>query len=187
MHQDHETRSAAENTANAGQAERRRMLLKSLGKGSAVLAAAVPIKSLATTVLTADLHLCTVSGAMSGVRSVTAGLPSCGGKSVTYYTAVGTWPIDVNSQEFINNGTSAFLRSAATFQGLFGAGGSTATMATLFTTVTDETHWVVALLNAQINGVNFPYTPAQVVQLYNDPLQQANAIAFFKTHMEQLP
>ena len=170
--------------AKATQANRRRMLLKGLGRGSAALAAVVPIKSFAVTSVTKNNLLCTISGVQSGVRSNTAVLPACSGKSVAFYTTPGTWPQNGTPVDVISNGASTFLRSTATFTGIFG-GGSASTMGTLFGSVTDETHWIVALLNAQIPGNpnNFPYTPSQVVALYNSP-QQAAAILFFKNNLE---
>lgn len=178
-------------TANLSpsQDSRRRMLLKGLGKGSVVLAAAVPIKALAVTSITADKHLCTVSGVQSGVRSNPGSLPTCSGKSFQYYQPAGRWPLS-GGQESVFNGVNTYLRNAATFAGVFGSG-STSTMATLFAagltnaTASDEAHWIVALLNAgSTNGINYPYTASEIVALYTDPLKRPAALAFFKTYME---
>ena len=48
----------------------------------------------------------------------------------------------------------------------------------------DECHWVCAWLNATVKAYNFPYTPAEVVALYNDTNRYAAALTFFKTYME---
>ncbi|WP_088283332.1 hypothetical protein [Ideonella sp. A 288] len=186
-------RSPASDDATAApspsQDSRRRMLLKGLGKGSVVLAATVPIKALAVTSITADKHLCTVSGVQSGVRSNPGSLPTCSGKSFQYYQPAGRWPLS-GGQESVYNGTNTYLRSGATFAGVFG-GGSASTMATLFAggltnaTASDEAHWIVALLNAgSTNGINYPYTALEIVALYSNALKRAAALAFFKTYME---
>lgn len=164
-------------------AERRRMLLKGLGKGSAIAAAAVPIKSMAATALTADGKLCTISGVASGVRSVKTGTTTCIGRAVSYWTPATRWPKNGSNQEVVKVGTTEYLRSTATFFSVFGAG-STSTMATLFSTVTDETHWIVALLNSNYYGSAFPYDSTTIVAQYNNTSKRAAAIAFYKNYME---
>ena len=49
---------------------------------------------------------------------------------------------------------------------------------------TDECHWVCAWLNATVGAFNFPYSPAEVIALYNDTSKYAAALTFFKTYME---
>ena len=187
--------TASELSAAPAQVSRRRALLKGVGKGAAVLAAAVPIKSLATTTVTADKHLCSVSGSMSGVRSVTTGMVTCGGRKFSLYKPVGSWPIDGMSQEVVNNGTSNFLRSTTNFGAVFGNGltGAAYTMATMFgagvsdATAIDEAHWIVALLNAKNYPATFPYTPAEILAQYAaGGATRLNALTFYKTHMELL-
>ena len=179
-------------SAAAALVSRRRALLKGLGKGTAVLAAAVPIRTLATTTVTADKHLCSVSGAMSGVRSITTGMATCGGRKFSLYQPVGSWPLNGMSQEVVNNGTSDILRSTGTFAGVFGGGAPTTALTTLFAagltdaTASDEAHWIVALLNAK-TAASFPYTALEIVAQYTaGGATRTNALAFYKTHMELL-
>ena len=180
-------------SAGPAQVSRRRALLKGLGKGSAVLAAAVPIRTLATTTVTADKHLCSVSGAMSGVRSVTTGMATCGGRKFSSYQPAGSWPTNGSSQEVVNNGTSDILRSTGTFAGVFGVGAPATLLSDLFAagltdaTASDEAHWIVALLNAKNYPATFPYTALEILAQYNaGGATRSNAIAFYKTHMELL-
>lgn len=174
---------------------RRRALLKGLGKGTAVLAAAVPIRTLATTTVTADKHLCSVSGSMSGVRSITTGMATCGGRKFSTYKPVPSWPLDGMSQEVVNNGTANFLRSTTNFGAVFGNSLTTAayTMNTMFAagvtdaTAIDEAHWIVALLNAKNYPATFPYTATEILAQYGaGGATRINALAFYKTHMELL-
>lgn len=69
---------------------RRRILLKGVSKGTAVLAATIPIQTLAgQSVLTpGGLHQCTISGTQSGVHSATTSTAVCGGYSISHWGAV---------------------------------------------------------------------------------------------------
>lgn len=72
---------------------RRRLLLKGLGKGSAIIAAAVPIKTLAVTnSVTQNGLMCTVSGVGSAAHSQSGGVATCGGLSPGYYKTPSHWP-----------------------------------------------------------------------------------------------
>ena len=157
------------------------------------MAAAVPIRTLATTTVTADKHLCSVSGSMSGVRSITTGMATCGGRKFSYYKAAGSWPLNGMSQEVVNNGTSDILRSTGTFVGVFGGGAPATLLTTLFAagltdvTASDEAHWVVALLNTKNYPATFPYTALEILAQYGaGGATRTNALAFYKTHMELL-
>lgn len=81
---------------------RRRMLLKGLGKGSAVLAAAVPLQTLASqSVFTnpgkdgALAIRCGISGMTSGIHSRDTVTTVCTGYSPGYYKN-HAWPADIN-------------------------------------------------------------------------------------------
>ena len=80
---DGQGRSIAQEPMSAEATARRLVLLKGLGRGAAVLAASVPIQTLATqSVLTpGGQHQCTVSGMHSGVHSTTTTTLVCGGYS----------------------------------------------------------------------------------------------------------
>ena len=185
--------TAPDVSAAPAQVSRRRALLKGLGKGTAVLAAAVPIRTLATTTVTADKHLCSISGAMSGVRSVTTGMATCGGRKFSSYQPVGSWPLNGSSQEVVNNGAVDILRNTGTFVAVFGGAAPATLLTTLFAagltdvTASDDAHWIVALLNAKNYPATFPYTPAEILAQYAaGGLTRSNALAFYKTHMELL-
>jgi len=83
---------------------RRKMLLKGLGRGSAVLGAAIPLQSLAEESVftyngtgTATQIRCGISGMTSGVHSRDITTNQCYGYSPGYYTQAKHFPPDVNS------------------------------------------------------------------------------------------
>ncbi len=78
---------------------RRRMMLKGLSKGGAVLAASTAsIHSLAsgTTFVTRDNHICSISGQHSAVHSATTNTETCGGYRCDTYKDKTKWPGNVN-------------------------------------------------------------------------------------------
>jgi hypothetical protein len=178
---------------------RRKMLLTSIGKGSAVVAAvAVPMQSLAaigTTSLTATGKRCTISGVMSGVHSRETITAVCRGRRGTYYNVVTNWPnysagSNPNGMNGITGSASGFTFTKDTLfnnNGLFGSGVGTK-LIDIFngSTTTEYYHWATALLNGTLGStaVNFPYTAQQVIDLYNNPAKRADALAFFTTYME---
>jgi hypothetical protein len=191
------TSPAASRTETERQ-QRRRLLVKGLGKGSALLAAAVPLESLATgTVLTGNGMLCTVSGNQSAVRSKTAGVPTCGGYQNSKYCNVKTfWPgYDSVSghASFACNGKTVTSRAACTFNYVFGGGSTGSFWAVVNGTAgtANERIWATALLNAQkcltagFSSMNYPYTPAQVMAHYT--AGSTAALSFYSTHMQNMP
>lgn len=168
---------------------RRHLLLKSVGKGTLLATAAVPIQTLAGTgMLTAGgkdgepAVRCSVSGMQSGIHSAAPSAGTCGGYSPGWWkqnkdNPHKNWPLSVNSNASI---TTVCSRSTLMMGG---------NLATLWQVVsefpnTDECHWVCAWLNATVNAFNFPYTPAEVIALYGDLSKYASALTFFKTYME---
>jgi hypothetical protein len=172
------------NVSNA--MERRRLLLKVLGKGSAVLAATIPITTLAqsTTLLTplgkdgalAGLR-CSVSGMQSGVHSRETGAAvTCGGYSPGWWGQVAdskaeganrtprrTWPIP-----YTELCTNRFTKTATDDSGVVFTG------KTLFNVMDDSNfantktrHWIGAFLNASGGYPSFPYTAQQILDCYN--------------------
>lgn len=86
-------RGSAPGTPISGSQLRRRQLLKGLGKGSAVVVAAAPIKTLAVTQsVTQNGLMCTVSGVGSAAHSTGGSLPQCGGLTPGYYKTPSHWP-----------------------------------------------------------------------------------------------
>lgn len=157
---------------------RRHMLIKSLGKGSAVVAAAaVPMHSLASTgtlAVTANGQRCTISGTMSGVHSRETITAVCAGMSPGYYKTLSHWPnYNASSNPTANNavtgGVGTFNKDT-TFASLFGSGSNLGLLETINATNTYqvEFHWIAALLNgtAGSSAQNFPYTAAEVIALY---------------------
>ena len=177
---------------------RRRVLLRGVGKGAAVLAATVPIQTLASqSVLTVDgMHQCTVSGMQSGVHSATpTGTPTCRGYKPSRYGTLSFWPGYAAGPppHATNTVGSITFNETAFFANVFGSGSSSGNPARLINIVTSgspepEQVWVTALLNAIKNpaGFNFPYTPSQVLAFYSpDPLNPA--LSFFRTYMQTIP
>lgn len=168
---------------------RRRMLLKSLGKGSTVVAAAaVPMHTLATTV-TSSGQICTVSGVMSGVHSQVTNKAVCFGYSPGYYKMCSHWPnYNPVTGHAINYIGSKTFTDSSTFKSVFGSGSTSSLLNVLNNeTNTEYFHWTAALLNACAGSLakNFPYTPQQVIDLYNtgEPTH-TNALNFFKAYLE---
>lgn len=186
-------------TQSASLLARRKMLLTSIGKSSALVAVvAVPMQSLAAIGTTSrtgiDGKRCTISGVMSGVHSRETVTAVCTGRRGTYYNVVTNWPNYSSTNLTAINGITG-SNSSATFSkdtpfnnnGIFGSGISTK-LIDIFngSTSTEYYHWATALLNGTLGStaVNFPYTAQQVIDLYNDPAKRAAALAFFTTYME---
>lgn len=171
-------------------AVRRRLLLRGIGKGSAVVAAATPIKSLAfTSSVTANGKICSISGVQSAAHSAPTNLPTCGGKSPGWYKTISHWPGYNSTTGIATNTVGAItFTQHAVFSAVFG-GGSGSTLWNIMSTQesSDEFHWIPALLNAiqAPAGYVFPYSPQEVLDLFAGP-QKAAALAFFKGYMETI-
>ena len=155
--------------------KRRKMLLKSLCRAGVVVAASVPIKTLASS----TIRLCTVSGVQSNVGSGRTGgtTASCKGNSPTFFQTPSNW----------GPGSPA---PTDTFLAVFGSGPATPILTILTSApASPEAVWITALLNSYKNyhavGFEFPYTPAQVLAYYNsaEPLR-TNAFNFFVMYMQ---
>lgn len=175
---------------------RRRMLLKSLGKGSAVVTAvSVPMHSLAaigTLSVTANGKRCTISGTMSGVHSKETTTAQCAGWSPGYYKMIEHWPnynaaTNPSGINTITGGSGNFNKDTL-FSMLFGGGPSEKLLVVLNNTnlYQNEFHWIAALLNGTTGSPaqNFPYSAAAVIALYKDTNKRAAALTFFKDYME---
>lgn len=171
-------------------ASRRYMLLKGATRGAAIVAAATPIKTLASIPsVTSQGLLCTISGIQSGVISAKTSLPICGGKSPGYYKKLENWP-NYPTTSYAPTGCPSFNQNT-TFNSLFGASTSVGTGGLWHIMKTPphnnpEFHWIVALLNAIAatpGGNVFPYDPREVLDLYASS-QSADALEFFKKFME---
>jgi hypothetical protein len=205
-----------ETPSRAEVATRRRMLLQSVGKGSAVLAAVTPITTLASTnSLTANGLICTVSGVGSAAHSKSTTLPTCGGLSPGYYKTPSHWPgYNATKNKASNtvtkpNGTTCTFRQNfntapnglnpggaddTSFATVFG-GGSTAGMFYILKNQapTDEFHWIAALLNAVMYATTGSWPKSPYVFPYTPTevlslysTDYAAGLAFFKGYMETL-
>lgn len=176
-------------------ASRRYVLLKGATRGAAIVAAATPIKTLASipsVTSQVDGLLCTISGIQSGVISAKTSLPICGGMSPGYYTKRKHWP-KYPDTSYAPTDCPSFDQNT-TFNSLFGASTSVGTGSLLYIMRTPphnnaEFHWIAALLNAIAatlpGGYVFPYSPREVLDLYASS-QREDALAFFKGFMETL-
>lgn len=173
---------------------RRRALLKGLGKGAAVLASSVPLKTLASTsVFTnpgkggAPVIRCGLSGMQSGVHSRETVTDTCGGYSPGFYKKSGNWPSGTNP-----NATCVSVFSNCTLTMPSSAGTRPATLLEVMNNFesSDEFHWIAAWLNGIAGVFNFPYSGPDVLNLYyGRPVAgvtytYAAALTFFKTYME---
>lgn len=189
---------------------RRRMLLTSLGKGSAVVAAsAAPLKLLAgqATIgagVTVSGQRCSISGQQSGVHSQTVGGPVCTAHSPGYWHKCNHWLAQqtslmvwsgptyptfkqIFSGTVVNSYTS--LPMVALLTGIGGQSNSCPASyptTNLGVSSSNEWHWACAWMNAVAGTVvgsgivNFPYSPAEVIAFYNGS-SSAAALAFFKS------
>ncbi len=187
---------------------RRRALLEGLGKGSAIIAAVTPIKTLAiTSSATANGKMCTASGVGSAVHSTATSVPTCGGLSPGWYKTPSHWPsYNATSKQ------SSFVVGSKTITELFGAGKSPGVLDVdpAFNTIfsggsgkgifyilknnanSAEFHWIAALLNAVFYSGGgwpkapyvYPYTPAEILNLYTN--NNAAGLTFIKGYLETL-
>lgn len=155
--------------------DRRRVLLKGLGKGSAVVAATIPIQTLANTstvYICGDNRQCTVSGIQSAAHSFSSGIAkvTASGKGAAYwdeknpnYDKPQNWK-DYKDIPFGGSALAAYpsATSTKTLWELLKPG-STATL--------DQKTWVYAylnaILNATLNAGKYPFTKAEVQEIYS--------------------
>lgn len=177
---------------------RRRILLKGVGKGAAVLAATVPLQTLAgQRLITFDgQHQCSISGMHSGVHSATTTAAVCGGYGPDWWGQSETingklvpshaWPVPFKTQCKQVFKASGYLRNTdGGFPTLFEVL-SPADNSRNFAD-TDEFHWICAWLNALSFSFNFPYSGDEVLAFYNQGSASPayrDALEFFKTYME---
>lgn len=181
---------------------RRHMLLKGLGKGSAVLAASIPLKTLASTsVFTnpgkngAPVIRCGISGMTSSVHSADTVTNVCSGYSPGYYAKREHWPVALNPDALVTTiFPSCTLRVDAAGTALGSNRVPTLLEVMNLTPRVDEFHWIAAWVNAMGGAPvswNFPYTGADVQAFYAGVgpggFSKAQALSFFKTYMEIHP
>ena len=166
-------------------ASRRRLLLRGIGKGSALLAATVSIKTLASTPsVTANGQICTASGTQSAAHSQPKGLPICGGLKPLKYKTLANWPNYPTTSYTV--GIKTFNQDT-NFSDVFGGGQSVPMLEILNSAESPEFHWIAALLNAIKAPPKyvFPYSAAEVLTLYSGT-QSVAALTFFTGYMETI-
>jgi hypothetical protein len=160
------------------------MLVRSLGRSSVVVAAAaVPMHTLATQSTRcktdgngAPVVKACVSGMHSVVGSIAAQWPVSKGYKCSHYGASkNNWPSQATCDKKFNS--------------IFG-GNNTNTCWTIVKNgpTTPEARWVTAWLNGALcQGTNYPYTPTEIVTMYQtqNP-SRANCELFFKNFMETM-
>lgn len=157
---------------------RRRLLMKSLGKGAAVVAASVPLQSLAAGNLGASrlpgtTKKCIVSGNLSTVGSVSPLVDNeCSGYSPTYYSNLSNWPA-----------LPAGKSPASPFSDFFPGSNVSTPMSTVVQGGGSDAVWAVAYLNSLGPAIlNFPYTDVEVVNFYT--ASNSAALNFFQQFMQ---
>lgn len=185
---------------------RRSLLLRSVGKGSAVIAAAtLPVHTLATTptiVIQGKTdtngrpYRCSISGMQSGMGSRMPATATCTGKSPGYWHKPERW---TQLQRAVILATPR-----PTFNSFFGpptTSNGHRTLEQYLRTIgdaypgqipglnnTDDWHWIAAWMNAiannQVGIQNYPFTAPQIVELYRAPenfnTTRAEALMFLK-------
>ena len=175
---------------------RRRMLLKGLGRGGALLAAAVPLKTLASE------SICTPEGAGGApvVRCGISGMTSGPGSRETYTTCSGYspgWWGQEHDGKPKHWPTGDFCRYDLPYEQVFRReklrlDGKPPTLFQVMSRSefanTKTRHWICAWLNAISGGYSqFPYTGQQVLDMYYDVAGTFGsdvAYKFFTTYME---
>ncbi len=176
--------SGSNESLSAAALARRRALFKGLGKGGAVLAASVPIQTLAgQRVLTnGGMHQCSVSGMQSGVHSADPSAIFCEGYDCDHW---GTkkpgkneplnWPANCNYQAQCENvfPRCGFPANCTLFEAICPTSGKTAS--------SDKRHWICSWLNANSGVGNYPHKPQEVVAFCSPSHpQHADALAFYQ-------
>ena len=200
------TESIKAEALNSAALARRHMLLKGLGKGTAVLAASVPLQTLASQSVftydgpgTATQIRCGVSGMTSGIHSRDVTTNQCYGFSPGYYHKREHFPKSTNADALITVvfPTCNLLVGVCTTNGNKTAckkndvPDSTKVPSLLevmnMTPRPDEFHWLAAWLNAQPDSpaVQYPYTGAEIQAFYAS--KDASAFEFIKKYMENHP
>lgn len=186
---------------------RRHILLKGLSRSTVVLAATMPLQTLASgSVFTnpgkngAPVIRCGISGMTSGVRSQDTTTTVCSGYSPGYYKKREHWPRNLNPDAPCVNLFSRCTLTMAVGGGTVKnssnepAAGVLQQPASLIWVMnnaenTDYFHWIAAWVNGMggaAAGFNFPYTGDEVLAFYKGTgkYPAEDALKFFKTYME---
>jgi hypothetical protein len=178
------------------------VLLKGVGKGTAVLAATVPLQTLAgQSLLTFDgQHQASISGMHSSLHSATPhNTPTANGYSPGWWgqTDTGTtprrlWPILPTPNDL--TGYLTKFNDIFTWMTLTGNPNLFQVANPPGYNSTDQWHWLCAWLNAlwsnqHLGTLNFPYSADEVLTYSQLPVAgtaYSDALTFFKTYLENL-
>lgn len=176
---------------DAQAAARRRLLLKSLGKGSAVVAAATPLASFAAPTMTTSGTMCSVSGFKSALASRTPASPlPCGGFAPSHFVGMDqgqlaprNWPLLVYP-----GAPGATGPADLQFRQVFGGTESRRMLEILDSGPSDLKLFAAAYLNAAWAGqaagvppgrVALPFSSAEVIAQYNGGAYAAAVVEFY--------
>lgn len=196
--------SAVKEVMSLSAIDRRRALLRGVGKGAAVLGATVPLKALATLPSgsvftyngtgTATQIRCGISGMTSGVHSRDITTTQCMGYSPGWWGQENnqspgvprrTWPVPYNVPYTDKFPTEVLATINGRVPTLF----EVMNLPTYSNSTTR--HWIGAYLNAMggaPSSWNFPYSGQRILNFYNgtDPTYtNAQAYSFLTTYMEK--
>jgi hypothetical protein len=175
---------------------RRRALFKGLGKGAAVVAATVPLQSMATGTKTVcgtqgNYVVCSCSGANSAAHSVAPSTPVACGQHPSKYCGSPpcTWPV-TNTKKCNTVFTDCSIKKAGGSQmSLMEVLGSTSTSGSPNYGAAGDRNtlrsWIAAWLNSQKTANRYPYSAQEVVDLYGNPARRSSALYLFRTYLEQ--
>lgn len=178
---------------------RRRVLLKGLSRGSAALAMAAPISTLAAPTIIGGGKLCTVSGVQSNIGSHPTSGGVCSGYQPIHYQTLANWPGYIPGNNPPSTATANVttdisgllfnFTDSSSFKDVFGSGSNNVKLLKILqdTPTSDEAVWVTALLNAIQNPptFNFPYNATQVRAFYTGGGTLAvQALNFFRGYMQ---
>ena len=182
--------SPASVAPSAAAMARRQMLIKGLSKGSAVLAASVPLQSLAqsTVLLTNNNLRCSVSGMQSSVHSkIPEGATICGGYSPGWWgqVEIGSNPRSPR-QVWAPGNPTAICTDTFNKTGVDDPS-EVFTNKTLFNVMDEQEfantktrHWIGAFLNGlQQPSNSFPYSGAEILIFYNLEATDPNRVAAY--------
>jgi hypothetical protein len=175
---------------------RRRALFKGLGKGAGVLAAAVPLQSMATGTKTVcgrqgSYVVCSTSGANSAANSVSPSTPIACGQHPSKYCGAPpcAWPCSDNVKCNTIFKDCSIRKAGNTQMTLMEVLGNTSTSGSVNYGAAGSRaklrSWIAAWLNSQKSTNKYPYTASQVLGLYADPAKRASALYLFQNYLEQ--
>ncbi len=167
---------------------RRKFLFNGISKGSAVAAAVIPIKSLATErYVTADGKICSVSGTQSAAHSQATSYLQCVGGHPSYYLdpqgKPKNWPLPNNCKV---GGKSFKPDTPCNY--LFSGGPQKSLINCLKTEPNSDTSvMITAILNAcksiESSVIKSPYTAGELMERFHDSRRQST-LDFCRGYMQ---